>query len=30
MTELSPVRFVLDCLFGPSERGPLRRILCRR
>ena len=30
MTEISPARFVLDCLFAPAERGLLRRLLRRR
>lgn len=25
MTEISPARFVLDCLFGPAERWMRRR-----
>ena len=30
MTEISPARFVLNCLFAPAEKGLLRRFLRRR
>ena len=30
MTEISPARFVLDCLFAPAERGLVRHLLRRR